>query len=558
MRFLITFLSVTLLLGMIISCNQMNKKTENEAKAFLGSFEKEIIPLYIGSNKAYYAATISGKDEDYTKTTELGIKLSKIYANKEKFEKVKEYRNSGNITDSLLKRELDVLYNAMITNQIDTNKLEKIIKSEVDLERKYSTFRAEVNGKKVPDNEIENILANSTNSAELEKVWLASKEIGDAVDEDIKELVKLRNEVAHDLGYNNYHEMSLKTSDQDPGEVVKLFDELDELTRDAFAELKNEMDNILAAKYKINKKDLMPWHYQNRFFQEAPKIYDVDLNTYYKGKDILEIVKKYYSSIGFDVEDILANSDLFEKEGKNQHAYCTSIDKAGDIRILANIRDNYNWMNTMLHELGHAVYDKHIDRNLPFLLRDPAHIFTTEAVANFFGMLASNAKWMKHNIRISNEEMQSVAKDMDNYSRLERLVFSRWSQVMFRFEKSMYENPEQDLNDLWWSLVEKYQLLKRPKGRDKPDWASKIHIATSPCYYHNYLLGDLLASQFNAYLETHIIGHKDICYTGHPEVGEFFKEKVFKPGSRYHWNVMIEKATGEKLTAKYYAEEFVN
>jgi peptidyl-dipeptidase A len=29
------------------------------------------------------------------------------------------------------------------------------------------------------------------------------------------------------------------------------------------------------------------------------------------------------------------------------------------------------------------------------------------------------------------------------------------------------------------------------------------------------------------------------------------------PGARYYWNDMIEKATGEKLTPKYYAKQFV-
>jgi peptidyl-dipeptidase A len=29
------------------------------------------------------------------------------------------------------------------------------------------------------------------------------------------------------------------------------------------------------------------------------------------------------------------------------------------------------------------------------------------------------------------------------------------------------------------------------------------------------------------------------------------------PGMRYEWNEMIEKATGEKLTAKYYASQVV-
>jgi peptidyl-dipeptidase A len=32
---------------------------------------------------------------------------------------------------------------------------------------------------------------------------------------------------------------------------------------------------------------------------------------------------------------------------------------------------------------------------------------------------------------------------------------------------------------------------------------------------------------------------------------------VFKPGMRWPWNEMIERATGEKLTAKYYARQFI-
>lgn len=538
-------------------CNHPTKKAEKETKSLIELLEKEIIPLYAEMNKAYFDASITGQDKEYEKSLELQLKYSKILAGKEKFEKIKLLRKSGYVKDSILKRELDLYFNSMINYQIDTVKLEKLINAQTALEQKFSIFRAEVDGKKLSDNEIENILANSVNSKELQNTWIASKGIGEAVAEDVKALVKLRNEIAVDLGFSNYHQMALTTSDQDPEEVLKVFNELDSLTKNTYIALKGEMDNFLSNKYKIQKEELMPWHYQNRFFQEAPKIYKVDMDSYYAGKDILTIVDKFYRSIGLEVADILKNSDLYEKEGKNQHAYCTSIDRAGDIRILANIQDNYYWTNTMLHELGHAVYDKYIDSALPFILREPAHIFTTEAIANLFGLLASNPKWMRKNLDLPAEEVKKIAGDVSSFAMLEKIVFSRWSQVMFRFEKSMYENPEQDLNKLWWDLAEEYQLLKRPAGRDKPDWASKIHIATAPCYYHNYLLGDLLAAQLNAYIDRNIIMHKNACLTGHTEAGDYLKGKVFKPGSRYYWNEMIERATGEKLTAKYYAEMFI-
>ena len=40
-----------------------------------------------------------------------------------------------------------------------------------------------------------------------------------------------------------------------------------------------------------------------------------------------------------------------------------------------------------------------------------------------------------------------------------------------------------DLNSLWWNPVERLQLVKRPAGRDEPDWAAKIHVAVAPVYY---------------------------------------------------------------------------
>ena len=80
-------------------------------------------------------------------------------------------------------------------------------------------------------------------------------------------------------------------------------------------------------------------------------------------------------------------------------------------------------------------------------------------------------------------------------ARAKLLVFSRWCQVMFRFEKALYHDPDQDLNTVWWDLVERFQLVHRPDGRHAPDYASKIHIVSAPAYYHNYLMGELFANQ---------------------------------------------------------------
>jgi len=227
---------------------------------------------------------------------------------------------------------------------------------------------------------------------------------------------------------------------------------------------------------------------------------------------------------------------------------------------VCNLKNNDQWMGTILHELGHGVYDRNIDMSLPYFLRTPAHTFTTEAIAMMFGRLSSNPYWIRDNAGISPNEADRISQKVKNNLRLQQLVFSRWSQVMFRFERSMYANPDQDLNKLWWDLVQKYQLLKKPEGRNHADWASKIHIASYPCYYHNYQLGELLASQLQAFINTHILktGEYDVVsLSSNPAIGEYLLKNVFLPGAKYPWNEMIRRATGEDLTARYYAGQFL-
>lgn len=548
--------------GSFYQCSNEKKVTNMNAEAdsIINVFLAKVKPLYKEMNLAYWNASITGNEADYKKSLDAEMSVNKILADTTFFARVKKVYHCKEITDTLINRQIERIYSSMLPKQVDTTLSGQISKLQNQIEQKFSVFRATIDGKKYTDNEIEDILKTSTDTKKLEKSWLAVKDLGPVVSEDIKNLAKLRNKVAKSLGYSNYYEMSLMLDEQTPQDIDKIFDELDNLTHDAFANLKNDMDEKLAARCKVKKEELMPWHYQNRFFQEAPVIYNVDLDSYYKNQDIPKLTKDFYASIGMDITDMLSHSDLFEKPGKNQHAYSTDIDNEGDIRVLCNIKPNHDWMGTMLHEFGHSVYDKYIPNSVPFLLREPAHTFTTEAIAMMMGRLSTNGAWMKAMNIIDDKEAEKVKEEGFKMLRLEQLVFSRWAQVMYRFEKGLYENPDQDLNKLWWDLVEKYQMIKRPANRNMPDWATKIHIATSPCYYHNYLLGELLASQINHYMVKNILKSDDVKnpnYVGSKEIGNYLIEKIFKPGRTFYWNDMIQRATGEKLTAKYYAEQFV-
>lgn len=562
MKYLLFFVALAFAFNACSEKQTEVKLTEADFIKLADSVENQMKTLSIPLYTAYFDASINSNDENWKKVSELEMKYNELISKPEVYNQLKSFKDQSIVADPIQKRRLDVLYNEFLSKQADINLLNEISKLTSEIEGKYSKFRASYNNKDYTDNDIEETLKNSVKQDELKGVWEAHKNIGPVVKDDIINIVKKRNEVAKKLGFNNFHEMSLQLSFQDPKQIETLFDELDILTRDEFAKLKTEMDLKLAEKNKIKVEELMPWHYQNRFFQEAPQIWEVDFDKYYKGKDIVKLSSDYYKSLNLPIDRIVANSDLFEKPNKNQHAYCINIDRTTkDIRVLCNIKENSRWMETQLHEYGHALYEDYYEESLPWALKVPAHIFTTEAIAMIMGRFAVKPEWMLAMNVINEQESKKIAETAFKVLKTQQLVFSRWAQVMYRFEKSMYADPDQDLNKLWWDLVEKYQMVKKPADRNMPDWATKIHIATSPCYYHNYLLGELLASQLYNYITTKVIDPNSPnlhSFYNEPKVGEYLMKNVFNPGAKYEWNDMIEKATGEKLTPKYYANQFIN
>jgi peptidyl-dipeptidase A len=206
-------------------------------------------------------------------------------------------------------------------------------------------------------------------------------------------------------------------------------------------------------------------------------------------------------------------------------------------------------MDTMLHELGHAMFNAGYDETLSWLLRD-SHLVVTEGIAILMGRLASDADWLERVLGVDAGEVAGISGELRAARAAELLVFTRWVLVMTNFERSLYADPESDLDARWWELVARFQLLTPPERRTSPDWAAKIHVACAPVYYHTYLYGHLVASQLAATLERECGG-----IVGRPAAGKLLGERVFAPGLSLRWDRLIEQATGEPLTAAHFGRE---
>jgi peptidyl-dipeptidase A len=533
----------------------------DEAAAFIKDHVAKLRPLEVQSGIAWWNANISGKDEDFKKKEDAQNAIDAALSDKKQFDRVKPLKaaaDKGAIKDALVARQIHLLYLQYLEKQVAPELLKKITAKANAVEQQFNVFRAKVDGQEIADSKVRSTLKESTDVELRQKVWEASKYVGTAVEPDLKELVSLRNEAATQLGYKNFHALQLSLNEQDGTELIKLFDELDQLTKEPFTKAKADIDARLAKKLSVKVEELMPWHYHDPFFQESPAVFDTNLDAPYAKADLLKLCRDFYAGVGLPIDDVIARSDLYEKKGKSPHAFCTDIDREGDVRVLANIVPNEYWMGTMLHELGHSVYSsKNIPQALPYVLRAEAHILTTEGIAMQFERFSKSRKWLE-TMGVKVDDAKTFDEAASKVQRNQLLIFSRWCQVMLRFEKAMYENPKQDLNALWWSLVELYQQVKKPKGRNAPDYGSKIHICSAPVYYHNYMMGQLFASQVHHALSKDIYNAdpKTVIYIGEKKVGEFMKKKVFEPGRTKDWKALTKFATGADLNPKAFAKDF--
>lgn len=464
------------------------------------------------------------------------------------------HSDPAGMADPLVARQAVLLRNDLQGNQVSASLLTQMSELEVQLTSAFSKFRATVGGAQVTNNDLTDLLRTHEDPEIRREAWEASKQIGVEAAPIVLNLAGVRNTAARQVGFTNYYAMQMALQEIDETELFAQFAELEHASAGAWQRFKHGLDQQLSKRFHIPVAELRSWHYADPFFQDGPPSV-VNLDQYFKTKDLVALTSKYFAAVGMPVDDVIARSDLFERPGKDQHAFCIDIDRVDDIRALCNVRPNARWMDTMLHEFGHAVYSKFTDHALPWLLRTQAHILTTEAMALLSGNLIYESSWLATYAGVPHAEADGLQATLRADVAAAGLVFTRWVFVMSNFERELYAAPEQDLNNLWWDYVERHQHVHRPDGRAAPDWAAKIHFGVAPVYYHNYLLGNMAAAQLRDHLLHQICNGDPQRYVSDPLVGQFLIERCFKPGGTRDWRGWLKHATGGALSAQAYADK---
>ena len=215
-------ITVFVILLFLVGCVIVAK--EKQLEQFIEIHIAKVEPLTTQANLAYWDASTTGRPEDYERFNNLQLEIRRIYNNPEEFAFLKDIKESGQVGNARLARQLDKLYYAYLRNQIEPELLQKLVDSDGKIQEKYNTFRGSIDGQKVTMSDIYTILTTEKDCRKRELAWRASKQVGDAIADDPIQLVKLRNEAARKVGFDNYHTLSIVTGEQDVKELDDIFE----------------------------------------------------------------------------------------------------------------------------------------------------------------------------------------------------------------------------------------------------------------------------------------------------------------------------------------------
>ncbi|HNW50404.1 MAG TPA: hypothetical protein PKH79_04930 [Prolixibacteraceae bacterium] len=443
--------------------------------------------------------------------------LNNLYDNTTEFEMLMKIKKSGLITDSLLKRQFVKVYREYVSIQNNWEKSEK--RKEHLYEQFYELMKTQTHFM----DSIGNVSAEEKNAQWIEKF--------SPLIEKFRDLVKAMNDDVKRMGYKNYFQSLMSYYDVDYDSLDQIVQVIDEETKDDYIQLLHVCQTVIGRKYQIAPGKITPFQYREA---HGEMVVPCEWEREYSRDEFLKMVERYYALGNYDISDIYKNSDIWYRENKLNHSFffCLDVDKC-DFRIYANCKPSAKDINSMAHEFGHAVHYKYVDPRLPYLLRDP-HSIIAEAVAIYFDSKVYTSNAVQQVMGLASLEKNPYFVDFKNPA---ELFYIRKLLRNIKFEKSIFENPDQDFNALWWMLNKEYLLFDTASSDQLPEWISNQQIVDFNGAHVFYLYAIAFAAQLETYFPDGQIGQ--------------VRDKILKYGDSLAWDDLIKRATGEPLNLKY-------
>ena len=418
---------------------------------------------------------------------------------------------------------------------------------------------------------ISEILAESRDPKELQRVWEGWHTISPPMRTQYARFVELSNKGAQVVGFKDTGAMWRNKYDMPPDAFAKELDRLWGQLQPLYLSLHTYVRGRLREKYGniVPENGPIPAHLLGNLWQQDwSNIYDLvappgqapafSLTDNLKAKKLdavgmVRIGERFFSSLGFaPLPKTFWERSLFVKPRDREvvcHASAWNVNSVDDLRIKMCIDVNAEDFTVIHHELGHNYYQRAYN-TLPMIFRDSANDGFHEALGDTLALSVTPEYLVKIDLL---DKAPDAAADTGLLLRtaLERMAFLPFGLLVdqWRWQVFSGEIAPANYNKAWWDLKLKYQGVAPPSPRGEAffDPGAKYHIpGNTP--YTRYFLAQILQFQFHRALAK-TAGctaplHRCSIY-GNADAGKRL-QAMMAMGASKPWPDALEALTGQR------------
>jgi len=424
-------------------------------------------------------------------------------------------------TDPILQRRRQVFLEVATDSQISTN---PELAARVEAIRKDgSTIRYQVGGKSLDRPELDNALGHSTDRDLRRQAWYAQANLTIVTGDRIREVIKMRNELGVRYAGQKFSDFMLQRRSTNRRDLSKWFEQIKSASEPEYRALLSRMQR------ELHVEKVEPWDLQYYFSTLTP-----ELENRFGFDGAWERTAKVASLLGFDFSRLPVDVKIADI---TFGGYTMPIWYGKEIKMLVSKHAGILFADTILHESGHALHFSFVQEPT-FILKDNYPPPMDEGLGQTMSLMLFRPEISTTVYGLSIDE----ARALRERRRLETNYSMRALMVQSEFELEAYDDPDQQLDELYDRICSKYLEVDCHRSNT---WAYDPYYAAIPIYEQSYVLAEMFAYQIH-----HSIDQKFGRNWGQPG-GAYLHDKFLIRGGSLTLDQIMQQGTGEGLTADY-------
>lgn len=430
---------------------------------------------------------------------------------------------AAKFTDPLLQRRRKLfLEEAIHTRIFTTPELAKLVEA---IERDEADFRYDLGGRKLRRSEVNNLIATSTDRELRRRAWESTAKLSAQTGNRIRQAMKMRLELGRQHAGQYYPDFQLERKGVvERRRLLEMFERIR-------LETQPEYDRLLERiRKELNVEKVEPWdisYFFTRLTQQAGGKTEEEL---FPRNRMWDRSRRLTAALGMDLEKLPVEFRIAEITfGGGTYP----ILYRREVRILVNKYKGLRFIDTLLHEVGHALHYSY-NADPTFILAGSYSEPFDEGLGQVMALMLYRPELATRFFGITPAQAESIR---ERY-RLKLLVDLRETMADSLFEFAAYENPERDFVADYNRIYEQHLGVDL---RGQPVWAFDPFYSSGPIYLQSYVLAEMVGWQVHAALE------KRFGVSWDAKTGQFMKEKFFSYGGRATLDQILEGGTGEPL-----------